>query len=337
MSEKRAYLSFRRWLSIILILLVALIPSAGVSLVLGPAKLDLRKALDKNIEPNPDRDLLRLRVPRMLCAGLAGSALSIAGASFQALLRNPLADPYILGVAGGASLGAVLAIVLGLSLSFMGISSVPFFAFIGALSAIVVVYWSARTGGTISPHTLLMCGVIVNASCGAFIIILSYIAPGPRLVEVVSWLVGGIRTETTLSAVLISSTLVVPSAFVLYWLARAYNVMSFGEETSTQLGINVERTKILTFIFASLITAAVVAETGPIGFVGLIVPHIVRLITGPDHRVLLPACFLGGASFLLITDAIAHLKSMPVGAITALCGGPFFLILLRAQGKRSGI
>lgn len=304
-------------------------------------KSDARGTPEWSAEPAPQtairdraRDLLRIRLTRIACAAVAGAGLAIAGAAFQALLRNPLSDPYILGVSGGASLGAVAAIVLGLSIGWRGISSVPAFAFLGAVASMLAVYEVSRTNEVVPPHTLLMCGVIVNAFCGAFITILSYVAPPHKTVEIISWVVGGIRTESSAGSVGLSFALVLVSSVVLYSQSIAYNVMSFGEETSKQLGLNIELTKKLTFVFASLATAAVVSETGPIGFVGLIIPHIVRLLLGPDHRVLLPVCFLGGAAFLVAADALAHTKLIPVGAVTALCGGPFFLFLLRREKRR---
>jgi len=280
--------------------------------------------------------VLKLRLPRVLLAAVVGAGLAIAGGTFQAMLRNPLADPFILGVSGGASVGAVAAMVFKLHLHRFSMPAVPVFAFAGALGTMMLVYWVARTRGRLQPYVLLMVGVIVNAVLGAVIMYLSTLVEFGQTHEVFYWLMGGIRDTSGYAQIGITLVFVVIGGVALVWQATRFNVLSLGEEHSQHLGVNVERTKLIGFIAASLVVGAVVSMSGPIGFVGLIVPHIVRLIWGPDHRLLLPASLLAGGIFLVVSDSIARVMVIPVGVVTAFCGGPFFLVLLKRQQKRTG-
>jgi len=274
-----------------------------------------------------------IRLPRLLLAGLVGAALAVAGVTYQGLFRNPLADPYLIGVAQGAALGAVVGFLLPTSWQA---ASVPLLAFAGALLAVMVVYSIARVGKTLPMTTLILAGVALGAFLAA---ITSYlmIASGEKLHGIIFWLLGTFSLTSWWQV-----TMVIPYVLVgtiIIWLhARPLNVMQLDEEQAQQLGMNVEQIKLILLVAATLITAAAVCFCGIIGFVGIIIPHAVRLIWGPDHRFLLPLSTLAGASFLILADTAARTllapTEIPVGVITAFLGAPFFLYLLR-QKKRA--
>jgi len=278
------------------------------------------------------RDIvLQLRLPRTLLGVLVGGGLALAGATFQALLRNPLAEPYILGISGGASVGAVSVLALG----WVGLGSwsLPLAAFAGALLAIVLVFRVATaTGRAIDVRVLLLAGVVVAAFFSACIAFILSISSARTVQSAVLWIMGSLANASWQS-VLLATVYTVPAAIVLIGLARPLNLMAIGEETAHYLGANVEGVKRNALVIAALITAAGVAVAGVIGFVGLVVPHGIRLLIGSDHRVVLPLSFLGGAAFLTLADLIARLAlepiEIPIGVITAFVGVPIFLVLLR--------
>ena len=280
--------------------------------------------------------ILDIRLPRILLAGLVGAALSVAGATYQGLFRNPLADPYLLGVASGAGLGATVAILIPFTAVWMILGAVPLFAFLGAMGAVAVVYMLARVGKTLPVTTLILAGVALGAFLSS---ITSYLMTvcGEELHGIVFWLLGGLSL-TKWSEVWVVLPCVLVGIVVIWIHARPLNVMQLDEEQAQQLGINVEKVKLILLGVATLITSSAICFTGLIGFVGIIVPHTVRLIWGPDHRFLLPLSALMGAIFLILADALAHSllppTEIPVGVITAFCGAPFFLYLLR---KRKGL
>jgi len=275
--------------------------------------------------------ILSLRLPRAILAGFVGAGLSVSGATFQALLRNPLADPYILGVSSGAAVGAVIALLLGLGVSSLGL---PLASFLGALLSILVVFYCGRQEGRIHPHTLLLAGVIVGSFLSALIMFFISLSQKEELRTIIFWLMGDFSFANARS-VLIIFPYILLGIFLLYLHARHLNLILSGEESAVQLGVDVERLKLVSYLAASLITAASVAVCGLIGFVGLIIPHSVRLIFGPDHRLLIPASALIGASFLIACDTFARTLlapvELPVGVITAAFGGPFFIYLLRTR------
>ena len=277
--------------------------------------------------------ILDIRLPRILLAGLVGAALAVAGATYQGLFRNPLADPYLLGIASGAGLGATIAFLIPFTLQWMSFGAVPLFAFIGGLGAVAVVYSVARVGKTLPATTLILAGVALGAFLSSITSYLMTIS-GKELHGIVFWLLGGLSlTEWTEVGIVFPSVL---AGIIVIWLhARPLNVMQLDEEQAQQLGINVERVKLILMGAATLITSAAVCFTGLIGFVGIIIPHTVRLIWGPDHRSLLPLSILVGAVFLILADTLAHTllqpTEIPVGVITAFCGAPFFLYLLRRK------
>ncbi|MBM4033200.1 MAG: iron ABC transporter permease [Planctomycetes bacterium] len=282
---------------------------------------------------------LGLRASRVAIGIVVGAALSAAGVIFQAVLRNPLAEPYVLGVSSGAGLGAAVTILSGAVA--LWVWALPAGAFVGGLLTMVLVYRLARVGARVPVHSLLLAGVAVGAVIGSvlmFLVSTASVEGGGSLRSIVWWLLGSLQiTDLTLLAVVGGAVLVgVVLAFVL---ARDLNVMVLGEEPAAHLGLSVERTKLVFFALGSLLTGVSVAACGLIGFVGLIVPHTMRMILGPDHRTLLPCAALAGAVFIVVADTIARTAlagvgtELPIGVVTALMGGPFFIALLRRQRR----
>jgi iron complex transport system permease protein len=279
-----------------------------------------------------------IRLPRVAGAAVVGAALATAGVLFQGLLRNPLADPYVLGVSGGAALGGALGFLLSLSFSFLGFSAVASLAFVGALVAMSLVYALARSGGRAPIVTLLLAGFAVSAIMGymvSFLLILNDRLQ-LNLPRVYGWLLGGISVSQW--SQLSVAVAMVAAACAGGWLMRhSLDALSLGEESAQQLGVAVEQDKRLVILLGSLLTGAAVALGGLIGFVGLFAPHVTRVVVGPRHGLLLPAAALVGASFLVLADLLARSMlpptEIPVGILTAFVGGPFFLWLLRRERR----
>jgi iron complex transport system permease protein len=274
-----------------------------------------------------------LRLPRTAAAVLVGAALATSGATFQALLRNPLAEPYVLGISGGAALGAVAAIVFGVLLPVPAAVAVA--AFVGALVTIALVLRIALgVGPTLDTRVLLLSGVVVGAFANAGIFLMLSVADVNSYRSATAWMMGSLSGSTWKGDAALAAQLI-PGLGVLLFLARPLNAMAIGEETAAYLGVSVERTKWLAYGAASLLAAASVATAGVIGFVGLIIPHAVRLIWGSDYRVVLPASALLGATFLLLADVAARTLAaptdLPLGAVTAVIGVPVFVALLRRK------
>lgn len=274
-----------------------------------------------------------LRLPRVLLGMLVGASLALAGASFQGILRNPLADPYIVGTSAGAALGAALGIVLHLPSPLPWLSPVPALAFLGALGAMVLVYRLARIGNTVPVETFLLAGVVVGSFAGAMVSFLLTLAR-EDLPRIVFWLMGSLAQADGDRVALVAPYLLV-GGVGLFLLSPALNLASLGDEAAWSLGVEVERLKLQVVLAGSLVTAAAVSTSGLIGFLGLAVPHLARMIVGPDHRVLLPASALGGAAFLVLADTAARTVAapteLPVGVLTALVGAPFFFWLLHRR------
>lgn len=274
--------------------------------------------------------VLQLRLPRALLGVLVGGGLALAGAVFQALLRNPLAEPYILGISGGAAAGAVLTLALGLAASSWFL---PTAAFGGALVAIALVFGVAVSADRrLDVRVLLLAGVVVGAFFSAVIALILALSEAGTVRTAVLWMMGSLAGADWQS-VTVAAAYTLPACLLLMALARALNLMAIGEETASYLGTDVEGVKRVAYGVASLVAAAGVAFAGVIGFVGLVVPHGVRLVLGSDHRVLLPLSFLAGASFLTLADLLARIllapTEIPIGVVTAFVGVPFFLLLLR--------
>jgi len=303
--------------------------------LVGATAIDFRRAFDFSIPfaDNVDAQIFFVaRLPRTLAGACVGALFAASGVVFQGLLRNPLATPFTLGVSTGAALGAVLAITFNWSLGFIGISAVPVAAFVGSLVAVAIVYAlaQARHRG-LSTTVLLLAGVTMNAFFSAMILFVQYFASFADTYRTLRWLMGDLDVSSyePLLAALPTATV----AFVVFaWLARPLNLLSLGPDSAESRGLDVARAQRAAFLSASLATGAAVSIGGPIGFVGIIIPHLVRLMVGPDHRLVLPAATLFGAAFLVGCDLIARTilapVELPVGIITALLGGPFFLWLL---------
>lgn len=323
----------RRW-TVAVGLLVATALAVLLGIRFGAVDLTLPEVLEaiRGRGPDSHRVIVReLRAPRAVLAVLVGGGLALSGAVFQALLRNPLAEPYILGISGGAAAGAVLVLALGLVA--IGSWALPLAAFAGALVAITLVFGVAASADRrLDVRVLLLAGVVVGAFFSACIALILALSDAPTVRSAVLWMMGSLSGATWRTVGLVAAY-TLPSALVILALARALNTMAIGEETASYLGTDVERVKKGAYLVASLIAAAGVAFTGVIGFVGLIVPHGIRLVVGSDHRVLLPLSFLAGAAFLALADLLARLAlaptEIPIGVITAFVGVPFFLVLLR--------
>jgi len=303
--------------------------------LIGSTHISLARALDRSIPfaNNVDAQIFFVaRMPRVLTGAVAGAALAAAGVVMQALLRNPLATPFTLGVSAGAALGAILVITFGSVVAVGAISPVPLASLIGAVAASAIVYTLAtRPGRTISTTVLLLAGVTLNAFFSAVILFVQYLADFTQTYRTVRWLMGDLDVGS-FGPVLASLPLLVPAFAVFAVLPRSLNLLSVGTDTAATRGVDVGRTQRLAFLSASLATAAAVSLAGPIGFVGIIVPHLVRLMVGVDHRLVLPASALFGVAFLVGCDVVSRTimapVEVPVGVVTAMVGGPFFLWLL---------
>ena len=273
--------------------------------------------------------VLKLRLPRAVLAALVGAALGAAGGAFQAVLRNPLADPYLLGVSGGAALGAVAAIAFGAVSSLV----LPLAAFAGALTALALVYWVARAHRG-SSHTLILAGVMVGSLAAALLLFLLWLTPSDPLRTAIFWLAGNLGLAEPGWLIWLAAWSAI--AFLILWSRyRALDLFTQGEEAAADLGLDIGRARLIVLAAAGALTAGAVAQAGLVGFVGLTVPHVVRMVLGPGHRRLLPAAALTGAIFLVAADTLARTllapAEIPVGVVTALVGAPFFLVLLRRQ------
>ena len=280
-----------------------------------------------------DTILWKLRLPRVAQAALVGAALAMSGAAYQGLFKNPLADPYLVGVASGAGLGAVVVLLTGIPMYLAGISLLPVAAFAGGTGAVAVAYSIARNSGGTPTTTLILAGVAIAALTGAVSSLL-ILRSDPELRPVLAWLMGSlISSEWKESAIVLAY--VVPGMAVLLGFGRMLNVLQLSEDHAAMLGVPVEKVKLLLIGAATLVTAAAVSFSGLIGFVGLVAPHVVRLIWGPDYRFLLPMSAIIGATFLVLADLVARTivspGELPVGMVTAFCGAPFFLYLLRRR------
>ena len=321
------------------LLLALLLLSLLLAVRLGAVGLSVREivaAIAGRGDPATRAIVRELRLPRALQSALVGAALALSGATFQALVRNPLAEPYVLGVSSGAAVGAVAAIVLGLGVTASW--SVPAAAFAGALLAIVLVFRIAwGVGAALDTRVLLLAGVVAGAFFNAVILLLLTLTDVESLRSAMFWMMGS-NAGASWRSVSLLAAYVLPTGAVLLALARSLDLMALGEATAAHLGTRVERTKLVAYGLASLLAAVSVAVSGVIGFVGLVVPHVVRLLWGSSHRSALPASALLGASFLVLTDLVARLVTrpteLPIGVVTAFLGVPFFIWLLRRRAAR---
>ena len=303
--------------------------------LVGSTHISLRRAFDRTIPfaDNVDAQIFFIaRLPRTLAGAVVGSMLASAGVVFQGLLRNPLATPFTLGVSAGAALGAMLAITFSWSFAWAGVSAAAAASFLGSLAAVGIVYALARARHRgLSTNVLLLAGVTMNAFFSALILFVQYFADFSQTYRILRWLMGDLDVSSY-QPIVTALPFVVLSFVSFAWLARPLNLLSLGDESAETRGLNVTAAQRTAFVTASLATGAAVSVGGPVGFIGIVVPHLVRLIVGPDHRLVLPASALFGAAFLVGCDVLARTVmspiELPVGVITALIGGPFFLWLL---------
>ncbi|RSM75946.1 iron ABC transporter permease [Kibdelosporangium aridum] len=328
---------------LVLILLASMIAGVGIGSV-AIAPTDVITAVLHQIVPDlvastgpeyVEAVVTNTRGPRVILGAIVGAGLATVGMVLQALVRNPLADPYLLGISSGASVGAVASILTGFAL--FGAASTSVAAFVGAFAALLVVYFVARSGGRLTTVGLVLAGVAVAYVLSALTSLMLLLADNAQHArQILSWLLGALGGATW--SLWVPLVAVVVGLVALMANARALNLLYAGEDAAIAMGLDVNRFRITMFVITSLLTGLLVAVSGPIGFVGLILPHAVRLVVGSDHRRALPAVALAGASFLVLADiaarTVASPQEIPVGVFTALCGGPFFLWLVRRQTRR---
>ena len=270
----------------------------------------------------------RIRLPRALLAALAGGTLSLGGLVFQALLRNPLAEPYILGISGGSAIGAIIGILLGLS-RFPGVSVC---AFLGSLATLVLIVAMSSGPSVLKKDALLLSGVMVNAFCAAVIMFLVSMTQDARLHNIIFWLMGDLSSADGRTVVIVAAILA-PCFGIIFLFSHAMNLLLMGNEMARSMGLHLRSVTVALLVVTSLMVSAIVSYSGLIGFVGLVIPHLLRFVWGPDHRVLVPACILGGGAYMTACDILARSLSdqgeMPAGVITALIGAPLFIFLLK--------
>jgi iron complex transport system permease protein len=323
------------WIS--LILLVVLLIAFLLGLSIGPAQRGIRSAFSTLFSTAESDSVIysivwRIRFPRVLLAAIVGATLSLGGLVFQALLRNPLAEPYILGISGGSAIGAIIGILLGLS-RFPGICFTSFLGSLGTLALILVM----STGKSIlRKDALLLSGVMVNAFCSAIIMFLISITRDARLHNIIFWLMGDL-SAADLPQVVILGTILIPCFIVVFLFSHAMNLLMLGRDMALTMGINIKAVTLTLLIVTSFMVSVTVSFSGLVGFVGLVIPHLLRLVLGPDHRSLVPACLFGGAAYLVLCDLLARTLpqqgEIPAGVITALIGAPLFIILLKKSRK----
>ncbi|MCE9638360.1 MAG: iron ABC transporter permease [Planctomycetes bacterium] len=336
-ASRPAPFSRERFVRVLAAGVIVALVAVAASLAFGAERVDAFAVLTGGGTQVEREILLSLRLPRVLTGALVGAGLAAAGVAFQALLRNPLAEPYLLGISGGGSLGAVLSIVLlgAGGAGFLAVRTVA--ALVGCLVALWLVYAIATRGGTLRPATLLLAGVVVNSFFLAGLACVQFAATPTESQAILRWVLGGLETGGPREVVVLA--IVVPAGIALLgrW-SPSLHALVFGEETARHLGVDVDGVRRRTFVVASAVTAASVAVAGPIGFVGLVVPHAVRMFVGSDPRMLLPASALAGAAFLPIADAAARTalapREMPVGVVTAMIGAPAFLLLIVRRSER---
>ena len=327
----------RRILTVSLLLALFLGISVWLGLSIGSTGQNLKEVFTLLTGyGEPDATLAnivwRIRLPRVLLAALAGATLSLGGLVFQAILRNPLAEPYILGISGGAAIGAIIGILLGLS-RFPGVALL---AFGGCMATLFLVLVIASVKLSLKQDSLILAGVMVNAFCSSVIMFLLSLTQDARLHNILFWLMGDLSLSDARQTLILAASLL-PCFVLLFLMARPMNLLLLGEEMAASMGVNVRLVSLVLVVVSSFMVSATVCQSGLLGFVGLVTPHLLRLLFGPDHRVLVPACILGGGAYLVWCDLLARFLpaqgEMPVGVITAIIGAPLFIFLLQ-RSKR---
>lgn len=329
----RSPLTFRRALVVIVALTMALALVCVLALSIGSERIPLRDVAaslaDDASVPEAFRTIVvDIRLPRILLAIVVGAGLSVAGLVLQALLRNPLAEPYILGISSGGTVGAILVMSLQAG---AGIITAPLASFAGSAAVMLLVYSVSLRRGRLDPPTLLLSGVMIGAFFNAAVLLIVAVM-NQELRSAFLWLMGNL-SAASFGSVAVSGPVVIVASMILAWQSKSFNLIATGEESATQLGVNVPALKRASYLLASCITGVVVSVSGVVGFVGLIIPHICRMVFGPDHRLLIPASFLTGGMFLVAADLLGRTvlapTEIPVGAVTAAIGAPVFVYLLR--------
>ena len=321
--------------SVSMVLVLCIIMLLGVSLgsTEGGIKVVLKHLVGQK-ETNAVLDTIvwKIRFPRVLLATLVGATLSLGGLVFQALLRNPLAEPYILGISGGAAIGAIIGILMGLA-RFPGVSII---AFTGSIATLLLILFLSSGKTILKKDSLLLSGVMVNAFCSAVIMFLVSITHDSRLHNIIFWLMGDLSMGE-MRHIGILSAMLLPCFFLIFWFSNTMNLLLLGKEMAQTMGVNIKAATIILLVTTSFMVSVTVSYCGLLGFVGLVMPHLLRLLLGPDHRVLVPACVLGGGAYMVFCDLLARILpehgEMPAGVITALIGAPLFIFLLK-RSKR---
>ncbi|MGE6258166.1 FecCD family ABC transporter permease [Heyndrickxia sporothermodurans] len=327
----------------IIFLIVSIIVGTAVGTVYIPIReiveIIFHLPLSDHVDPMNTNIVLNIRLPRVLLAGLVGASLAIAGAAFQGLLRNPLADPYTLGISSGASVGAVITIFFHLSLPVIGMLTLPIMSILGSfLTIFCVLLFARKIEKSMKVETIILTGIIFSSFFSSFISLIIALT-GDELRQIIGWLLGSVSMRGW-NYVLILLPFFIVGSLLLLLNAKELDAMSLGEERAQHLGVNVEKRKLLILIAGSILTGAAVSVSGAIGFVGLVIPHLLRIIWGPNHRQLLPLSILFGSAFLIITDLVSRTiiqpSELPIGVITALIGAPVFAVILmkRKRGRR---
>jgi iron complex transport system permease protein len=341
-----------RWKTHLILLFLLLIGAILLSLNLGFIQIPLQDTFTILLKNTPGIGnfitltssqvelqpiIMAIRLPRILCGLLVGAALAASGTVYQGLFRNPMADPYTVSASQGAALGAAIAIVLGVGTAFFGTSTLPVFAFIGSVISVLVVYSISRVGSKVPISTLLLSGIAVGIFELAIVAYLQTIAD-EKLGHLTFWLIGSLSSSrTTWLGILGILPFVAVGIIITYLYSRDLNLFTLGEDQAQHLGVNLERSKFILMISGAFMTGAAVSISGLIGFIGLMIPHLTRILVGPDHRVLLPASILLGGSYLVLCDGLARVltspNELPVGVITSICGVTFFLYLMRRKKR----
>lgn len=317
-----------------------LIISIWCGVAIGSVHIPIEVLWNQSVDETATNIFWKIRLPRVLLAGLVGASLAIAGAAFQGLLKNPLADPYTLGISSGASVGAVMTIFFSISMPVVGLYALPTFSMIGAIITMVIVMSFARVvDRSLKMETLILTGVIFSSFLGSLISLMIALS-GEELRQVIGWLLGSVSMRGWPYVQMIIPFVIVGS-LMLWTQRRELNVLLYGEERAKHLGVNVKRSKYLILVGGSMLTGAAVAVSGTIGFVGLVVPHMTRMIWGSDHRHLLPLSFFNGATLLIICDLVARTiilpRELPIGVITAFIGAPVFSYIFYKQRRGKGV
>lgn len=329
----------KKYTTAYLISIVLLFSSMWIGISFGSVDIPFSTLWDKTTDPVAHSILWKIRMPRVILAALIGASLAIAGAAFQGLLKNPLADPYTLGISSGASVGAVMTIFLGISIPGLGLFTLPVFSMLGASITIVLVLMFARlVDRTMKMETLILTGIIFSSFLGACISLMVALT-GEQLREIIGWLMGSVSMRGWPYVKMILPFMLI--GVIIIWLnRRELNAMIYGEERAQYLGVNVKRSKYMILAGGSILTGAAVAASGTIGFVGLVVPHMIRILIGADHRHLLPLSLLNGASLLVICDLVSRTiiapVELPIGVITSFIGAPVFAYIFFKQ-RRKGV